>query len=58
MAIAFDRKLGENATPSNPASPSVVCDLTAGEFAVIWVACDNNSTTDPTVSDVTFNGTS
>lgn len=49
MAVAFDRKLGEYAGTGGPFLNSI--SLTAGEFVVLWVACDNTAGTNlPTIS--------
>ncbi len=62
MAVAFDRKLGESAVTLGGNQYDVLtgASITAGEFVVIWVACDNaaGSTTDPTVANIQWNGTS
>lgn len=59
MAVAFDRKIGENTGASQVSIPQTSGTLTAGEFYAIWVACDNTAGTDlPTVASVTLNVTS
>lgn len=55
MAVAFDRKLFETTAAGNITVASIA--ITAGEFLVFWVACDNTAGTDlPNISSVSFNG--
>lgn len=57
MAIAFASKVGEVATGTT----TVVLNtsLTAGDYVVLFVACDNTTGTNlPTIADVTWGGAS
>ena len=57
MAVTFDRRLGEYAGTGDVFLNSV--SLTAGEFVVAWVACDNTAGTDqPGISLVKHGGVS
>lgn len=56
MAVAFDRKLGETNAGSGFNCSITSVSLTAGEFVVIWVACDNAGITLPANPSIIWDG--